>query len=850
MEATTGDAATGDAATGDAATGDAATGDGARAAFAPRHRRFLRDVAPLITPVERQVFLSLSADYQRDHFIRRFWRVRDPFPQSGRNELQEPWMARVQQARERYGDLTGERAKALLLLGEAPQVVRSGCADVLRPLEIWRYPQGAAGFTRRMALIFVGRQPLGRGPHRLWHPAEGLRALTSLGVLTGIFDDGMIAEAIDQGCARGSLILDGIASSLAIDSIDALLPPSPSDEWALAFRDRSTDVDADAGRLEASLATSFPGRHQSRTVVQGIIRVPRTSAEPAVRGAYRAYGLMVDGEVVARGQLFERFRYRFDMPLAGLGPGDDLPLIVQRYLRPGPYTLVLKVEDLTSGRARRIERTIEVPRIERQPALPREAVNPVVAAQAAVGEAVDVSWLGERLREANAALGTGEHAVQLIRPPRALVVGKLRVVARTHGVGIARVAFAVDGQEVLAKSRPPFSVELDMGPVPRPHVVRARALDADGEELASDEVAVNVGPHRFAVRLIEPPPGRRYQTSLHLHAVVEVPEDERLDRVELFLDDQRLATLYQPPFEQPILLDGSGDLAWLRAAAYLETGAMAEDTVLINAPDMQEEIDVRLVELFTSVVGKRGIFADGLTRADFEVREDGEPQEISRFEQVRDLPIHAALLLDTSLSMLEELRETEKAAYRFLEDVITERDRAAIILFNDAPTLQVRFTNDRSVLAGGLANLKAEGETALFDTLIFGLHYMSGLTGKRTMVMLTDGEDSTSEYDFEDVQTFARHAGVSLYIVALSLPPGARSTRMLLRKLAIETGGGFFAIEHASQLGAVYQAIEQEVRSQYLLAYPSASTRSGFRRVSVKVLRKGLEAKTVAGYFP
>lgn len=846
-------------AVGDEDESAAAAADPALAHLAPRHREFLSTVAPLITDTEREVFLGFGADYQRDHFVRRFWRVRDPFPESGRNELRESWEARATLAGERYDDLTSERAKALMALGEPPRVLHSACSDLLRPLEIWLYPEGAAGIARSLSLVFIGRQPSGRGPHRLWRPSEGLRALTSLGALTGTLDEGLIATAVDERCPRGGQILAGLVDALAIDSLGDLLPRPPSDEWALALRDRSTELEPGAELLDARFDLSFPGRHQSRTVLQGVVRVARAAAEPAVRGAYRAYGFIVDGEVVARGELFERFRYRFDLPEASLeAGGGDLPLVIQRNLRPGTYTLIVKVEDLTSQRVFRAVREIEVPRVEPVPVAPvarAEAARGEIAAvdgerEGEAGEPIDDAWLGDSLREANAVLGASDQVIELVPPPRELVVGKLRVTARSSGDDIARVAFALDGQRILAKSRPPWSVELDLGATPRPHVVRAEALAADGSLLASDEVAVNLGPHRFAVRLVEPQAGRRYHRSVRVRAAVEVPEGERLERVEIFLGDERLATLYQPPFEQPIMLAGGSDLTWVRAAAFLQTGAVAEDTVFINAPDVQEEIDVDLVELFTTVVDKKNVFAEGLELGDFEVREDGEVQQIRRFEQVRDLPIHATLVLDTSLSMIEELRDVEKAAYRFLDEVITDRDRAAVITFADAPTLQVRFTSDRSILAGGLANLKAEGETALFDSLIFGLHYMSGLTGKRAMIVLTDGEDSKSRYGYEEVETFARHAGVALYIVGLALPSGATETRMLLRRLATDTGGDFFSIESVGHLGKVYASIQQEVRSQYLLAYQSTSTKDGFRRIEVKVARKGLEAKTIAGYFP
>jgi len=843
------------------------------APLSPQHERFLRDVAPLITETEREVFLSLTQRYQREQFIRRFWRVRDPYPQTGRNELRESWEARLLAVRERFEDedLSAERPRLMLALGVPTRVSQIHCPGLLRPLEIWTYAQGSERVRGSFTLIFIGSQPGGRGRHRLWYPTQGLEPLIALGARTFGFDERLVARAIDDGCARSQEILAGLSQALDLSSVEhTLFPKPPSDEWVLSLRARSTDMPEGAEPLAASLSLSFPGRHQNRTVVQGLVTVPPGAAGLVARGAYQGYSFLLDGEVLRGGELFEQFRYRFDLPATQLEPqsaAEGIPLIVQRYLRPGDYELIVKVEDLATKRIFRQQLSIAVPRVERRrPILAVADDGRVVTAAAATydqtaaaappagEEAVELTTpklLDQRLAEANASIATGDHSVKLMRPPNVLTVGRLRVLAQTRGEGIAGVAFELDGKRLLKKSRPPWSVELDLGDKPRLHDLRAVALDQHGNVLAADEIVLNAGPHRFGVRLIEPQPGRRYRSSVRVHAEVEVPEGERLDRLELYLNETLLATLYQPPFEQPLMLRGGQELSWIRAAAYLKTGATAEDTVFINAPDFVDNLEVQMVELFTSVVDKGKGFVEGLSADDFEVFEEGVRQKVSRFELVRDLPIYAGIVLDTSLSMVEELRAAEKAAYRFLETVLTPRDRAAIITFNDAPTLQVRFTGDKSILAGGLAELTAEGETALYDTIIFALHYFSGLRGKRAIVILTDGEDSSSHYSFQDALEFAHHTGVALYVIALDLPSRQLETRMLMNRLARETGGGFFTVDNSAQLGRVYDAIQEELRSQYLLAYQSSHTKDdGFRRVEVKLKRKGLTAKTISGYFP
>ncbi len=831
-------------------------------ALSSRHRDWLRNVSVLMTETEREVFLGLDKTYRHDHFIRRFWRARDPFPATGRNELQEAWIQRVVSARDRFGDLGSERARFLLAFGPPTRVLNLSC-EILRPLEIWIYSEGAEQVRGTFTVVFEGTQPLGHGRHRLWHRSQGLAALVQIGAVSATFDERRIADSISQVCIRSDEILGGLAQAIDLGSggIEALVPPAPSDEWVETFRARSTAVAEDAQPLAAVLDLTYPGRHQTRTVVQSLVSVAVGAAEMVEQGAYSGYSFMVDGEVLRQGELFEQFRYRFDLPAAPLREA-EVPLVLQRYLRPGSYTWIVKVEDLASKKVFREERTIEVPQVDgRRLAIGVGADGSLIQRPVdAEGVAGDVTQaesrppipLVSRLGEANAQIATGDHSIHLQRLPSVLTVGKVRVTAQARGEGIARVAFALNGQPILRKSRPPYSVELDLGDKPRLHTMSVSALDAQGQVLARDEVVVNAGPHRFSVRLIEPEPGRHYRESVRVHAEVEVPESERLDRVELFLNETRIATLYQPPFEQPILLPANGELTWVRAIAHLADGLTAEDTVFINAPDFVDRVDIQMVELFTTVVDRKRHFVEGLTADDFVVREDGEEQDVRRFELVRDLPMYAGMLLDTSLSMLEELREVEKAAYRFLETVISPRDRAAIITFNDAPTLAVRFTSNRDVLAGGLANLVAEGETALYDSMIFALHYFSGLRGKRAIVVLTDGEDSASRYRYEDVIDFARHTGVALYIIGLDLPTSEAEIRLRMRRLASETGGAFFTISGVHELARVYDAIESEVRSQYLISYQSTSSDGvgQFRRIEVEVREKGLEAKTINGYVP
>ncbi|HSS75638.1 MAG TPA: VWA domain-containing protein [Thermoanaerobaculia bacterium] len=259
-------------------------------------------------------------------------------------------------------------------------------------------------------------------------------------------------------------------------------------------------------------------------------------------------------------------------------------------------------------------------------------------------------------------------------------------------------------------------------------------------------------------------------------------------------------------------------------------------------------MNINFVELYTSVLDKQKRPVDGLEQKDFAVVEDGTKQEITRFEKVTNLSIHAVVALDISASMEKSLDKARQAALEFFQQTIRPKDRASVITFNDHPNLTVKFTNDLPTLAGGLAGLKAERGTALYDSIIFTLYYFTGVKGQRALVLISDGRDEGSRFTYEDALDYARRAGVTIYSIGL----GDDVDKRKLSKLAEETGGRAFFLKNVDELAGIYASVEQELRSQYLVAYQSTNITGGntFRSVELKVGKPGLEAKTIRGYYP
>ena len=129
--------------------------------------------------------------------------------------------------------------------------------------------------------------------------------------------------------------------------------------------------------------------------------------------------------------------------------------------------------------------------------------------------------------------------------------------------------------------------------------------------------------------------------------------------------------------------------------------------------------------------------------------------------------------------------------------------------------------------------------------------YFSGLSGKRAVVLLTDGEDSSSRFGFDDTLEFARRSGVAIYAIGLDLSTRDIDVLYKLRRLASETGGDCYTVSRASELKRIYEKIELELRTQYLLAYQSSQSQGDdYRTVEVRLDQPGLKAKTIPGYYP
>ena len=271
---------------------------------------------------------------------------------------------------------------------------------------------------------------------------------------------------------------------------------------------------------------------------------------------------------------------------------------------------------------------------------------------------------------------------------------------------------------------------------------------------------------------------------------------------------------------------------------------------------------VDVVSLNVTVLnGKQGYVGD-LNVEDFVVLENGAPQNIIYFAKTT-VPLAVSLLIDSSASMDQALLTAQNAAIGFTR-TINEADLVSVIDFDSRVEVVQAFTGNQRLLEDGIRRSAAGGSTALYNALYIALNELKKVTipvdegrvRRRAVVVLSDGEDTSSLVTFEEILDAASRSDTLVYTIGLGITEstGARAVKegaFVLRRLAEQTGGRAFFPKDAKELAGVYTTVRQDLASQYSLAYQSSNgQRDGaWRRIGVRVNRPSAVVRTRQGYY-
>ncbi len=287
---------------------------------------------------------------------------------------------------------------------------------------------------------------------------------------------------------------------------------------------------------------------------------------------------------------------------------------------------------------------------------------------------------------------------------------------------------------------------------------------------------------------------------------------------------------------------------------------------LAQTPSRREQSQVfraaiDIVSLNVTVIDNQNRYLTDLSESDFSVFEDGTKQELTFFNR-SSLPITLSLLIDTSASMENRLPIAQDAAIGFARK-LRPQDLAQVVDFDSRVEITQDFTNKFEELERAIRSTTAGGSTSLHNAIYISLKELAKVKAKsqddvkrRAIIVLSDGEDTSSLVTYEEVLELAKRSETSLYTIGLlakdaPASKGFREAEFVLRQLAQETGGRSFFIGRAEELKDVYGQIAAELSSQYTIGYaPKNGRRDGaWRRINVQVARGGAVARTKRGYY-
>jgi Ca-activated chloride channel family protein len=271
-------------------------------------------------------------------------------------------------------------------------------------------------------------------------------------------------------------------------------------------------------------------------------------------------------------------------------------------------------------------------------------------------------------------------------------------------------------------------------------------------------------------------------------------------------------------------------------------------------------VNVRLVNVFTTVTDDRGAPVANLTKDDFRVLEDGVPQAISIFDRESEMPLSIALAIDTSGSTRRDMPLEIASAKRFVRSILRPVDRLSVFEVSENVDQMVHFTADLKAIQRGIETLVPGAGTSLYDAIFLCSEALMDRQGRKVLVLITDGGDTTSKTNYDGALRRAQQAEAIVYSIIV-VPIAADAGRNLggehaLIQISKDTGGKYYYADSVADLDNAFRQISDELRTQYLIAYyPNRRVSEfPFRKIQVQLIKNDPAAKTYqvrhrAGYY-
>jgi Ca-activated chloride channel family protein len=289
-------------------------------------------------------------------------------------------------------------------------------------------------------------------------------------------------------------------------------------------------------------------------------------------------------------------------------------------------------------------------------------------------------------------------------------------------------------------------------------------------------------------------------------------------------------------------------LAWIVLSAATFSAPIPASA---QQPAATLRVTARLVEVPVTVLDSRGHYVDGLERGDFQIIENGQPQKIKYFEDNAGI-ISCAILLDTTGSMEKALPRLKNSVIRFIDELGAD-DSVAIYSFSEALVQQQKLTKDKAAAKRSVLRLRAGGNTALFDALTDVTGEIARESGKKVVVVFTDGDDNASVLTAQAAVRRATKDGVPLFSIAEGEATESVRLKKILTDISSNTGGEMYEIRSIKDIEEIFSKISTALQHIYLITYqpPLEPDDGKWRRIEVLIgdaNKYRIRAKE--GYFP
>jgi VWFA-related protein len=305
--------------------------------------------------------------------------------------------------------------------------------------------------------------------------------------------------------------------------------------------------------------------------------------------------------------------------------------------------------------------------------------------------------------------------------------------------------------------------------------------------------------------------------------------------VTFFVDGRQVCIIQKRPWECEWDAGREVSAHQVRAVFNLDSGGRVARTVRTKGLGFVENVDVEVVHVTVTVTDERGHFIPHIPRSAFRIYEDGKPQTISYFSS-EDVPLELIVAVDVSGSMTTSMPRLKRAVKEFL-GAIPARDQVSLLGFNDSVFALTRKTTDPEERKRAVDRLAPWGATALYDVIMRSVDMLGRQTGRKAVIVFTDGEDQGSHVAIQDVERKLETSDVTLYMIAQGRGTTHEYLKKTMQRLTTPTGGRMFSTDSVEDLQAAFGELLDELSNQYLVGYQPTNTARDdtWRQIKVEV---------------